>query len=123
MREVNSLRGRTDLLIALDSLLAAGSVTGAAERAGLSQPAMSRALARLRVALGDPLLVRRGPGMSLTPRAEALREPVRDLLHRTAELLAPTSFDPATAERLFRAVIPDVLASVILPAILTRLRA
>ena len=58
-----------NLLPALDALLAEGSVAGAARRLGLSASAMSRALARLRAATGDPLLVRAGRGMVPSPRA------------------------------------------------------
>ncbi len=65
------------LLVHLDALLQEGSVTGAARRVGLSTPAMSHALARIRARLGDPLLVRAGRGMVLTPRAEALKPQVR----------------------------------------------
>lgn len=122
MREVDVLRGRMDLLVALDALLETSNVTHAAERASLSQPAMSRALARLRHAFGDPLLVRSGGRTLLTPRADALRQPVHDLLQRMGELLAPQHFNPAAAERVFRAVIPDVLAAVLLPPLLERLR-
>lgn len=121
MREVDALRGRMDLLLALDALLATRSVSRAAERAHLSQPAMSRALARLRSAFGDPLLVRRGAGTLLTPRAESLREPVADLLRRTAELLLPQHFDPTSAQYVFRCVIPDVLAAVLGPRLLAKL--
>ena len=62
------------LLPTLDALLQAGSVSGAAERLGLSTPAVSHALARLRQELGDEVLVRAGRGMVLTPRALALRD-------------------------------------------------
>jgi DNA-binding transcriptional LysR family regulator len=62
------------LLVALDALLQEGSVTGAARRLGLSTPAMSHALARIRERLGDPMLVRSGRGMLLTPRAIALKQ-------------------------------------------------
>lgn len=60
------------LLVTLDALLQEGSVTGAARRVGLSTPAMSHALARIRERMGDPILVRSGRGMLLTPRALAL---------------------------------------------------
>ncbi|MCH3717471.1 LysR family transcriptional regulator, partial [Campylobacter coli] len=69
-----------NLLVALDALLAEGSVTGAAERLQLSVPAMSRTLDRVRRMMGDPLFVRAGRGLVPTPRAEALREPVRALV-------------------------------------------
>lgn len=66
-----------NLLVALDALLSEGNVTRAAERIGLTQPAMSHALGRLRKLLGDPLLVRTPRGMRSTPRAEALIAPIR----------------------------------------------
>jgi len=59
-----------NLLVALDALLAEGSVAGAARRLGLSSSAMSRTLARLRSATGDPLLVRAGRGVRLVPQLE-----------------------------------------------------
>src|ERR1700748_2019602 len=68
-----------NLLAALDVLLAEGSVTGAARRLGLSSSAMSRTLARLRSATGDPLLVRAGRGLVPTPRAAELRDHVHAL--------------------------------------------
>ena len=68
------------LLATLDALLQEGSVTGAARRVGLSTPAMSHALARVRERLGDPILVRSGRGMVLTPRAEALKARVNTVV-------------------------------------------
>lgn len=62
-----------NLLVALDALLREASVSRAAMRIGLSQPAASHALQRLREVIGDPLLVRTGARMELTPRAQALR--------------------------------------------------
>jgi DNA-binding transcriptional LysR family regulator len=77
------------LLVTLDALLQEGSVTGAARRVGLSTPAMSHALARVREQLGDPVLVRSGRGMVLTPRAEALRPRVHALVGEARQLLTP----------------------------------
>lgn len=68
-----------NLLVALDVLLAEGSVTGAARRLGLSTSAMSRTLARLRAATGDPLLVRAGRELVPTPHATELRDRVHEL--------------------------------------------
>src|SRR5271154_3985999 len=68
-----------NLLVALDALLAEGSVMGAARRLGLSSSAMSRTLTRLRSATGDPLLVRAGRGLVPTPRASELRDRVHEL--------------------------------------------
>lgn len=76
-----------NLLVALDALLMEGSVTGAAERLQLSVPAMSRTLERIRLMVGDPLFVRAGRGLVPTPRAEQLREPVRNLVAQAQQLL------------------------------------
>jgi DNA-binding transcriptional LysR family regulator len=101
-----------NLLVTLDALLQTGSVTGAAARVGLSTPAMSHALARLRRQLGDPVLVRAGQGMVPTPRAEALREPVRELLAGVQAVLQPEpGFDPATADRELRVRASDYVLS------------
>ena len=78
-----------NLLTALDALLAEGSVAGAARRLGLSASAMSRTLARLRAATGDPLLVRAGRGLAPTPRAMELRDRVREAAREALALLRP----------------------------------
>ncbi len=78
-----------NLLAALDVLLAEGSVTGASRRLGLSPSAMSRTLARLRSATGDPLLVRAGRGLVPTPRAAALRDRVHELTREVQAVLRP----------------------------------
>src|SRR3982751_832922 len=78
-----------NLLLTLDAVLAEGSVARAAERLRLSPSAMSRALARLRAATGDPLLVRAGRGLVPTPRALELRARVTQLVQETKEVLRP----------------------------------
>ncbi len=92
-----------NLLTALDALLAEGSVVGAAQRLRLSSSAMSRTLARLREATGDPLLVRAGRGLVRTPRATELRERVRDLVQDAQTVLRPAvaSLDLAELKRSF----------------------
>lgn len=92
-----------NLLAALDALLAEGSVTGAARRLGLSASAMSRTLARLRSATGDPLLVRAGRGLVPTPYAAALRERVHALSADVLAVLRPhiSDLDIASLERTF----------------------
>ncbi len=92
-----------NLLLALDALLAEISVAGAARRLGLSASAMSRTLIRLREATGDPLLVRAGRLMVLTPHAEALRQRTPNALHEARALLRPatTEADLATLQRTF----------------------
>ncbi|MCF8504760.1 MAG: LysR family transcriptional regulator [Caulobacter sp.] len=91
-----------NLLITLDALLSEGSVVGAARRVGLSPSAMSRALARLRETTGDPLLVRAGRSLAPTPRALALREPVRQLVEGAEAVLRPDEgLDLTSLERTF----------------------
>ena len=75
-----------NLLVALDALLKEASVSRAAMRIGLSQPAASHALQRLRDLIGDPLLVRTGARMELTPRAQALRGPLAQALDQVRGL-------------------------------------
>jgi DNA-binding transcriptional LysR family regulator len=112
-----------NLLRAFDAVLRDGSVTAAAERLGLSQPAMSNALARLRRLLGDPLFMRTPGGMRPTPFAQQLAAPVRqalDLIHAT--FLAQPGFDPRTSQRSFRLQLSDVGEIVFLPPLLERLQ-
>jgi DNA-binding transcriptional LysR family regulator len=92
-----------NLLVALDALLADGSVAGAARRLGLSASAMSRTLTRLREATGDPLLVRAGRRMVLTPHAEALRQRTQNAVHEARAVLRPstTEADFSTLQRTF----------------------
>ncbi|MCX6603902.1 MAG: LysR family transcriptional regulator [Acidobacteria bacterium] len=78
-----------NLLITLDAVLAEGSVAGAARRMGLSPSAMSRALARLRLTTGDPLLVRAGRGLVPTPRAVELRAQISQIVDAAKRVLRP----------------------------------
>lgn len=110
-----------NLLKALDALLETESVSKAADRVNISQPAMSRALNRLQHALKDPLLVRSGRGMVLTPRGEALRAPVRDALARVSLVFKPAVFDPSIAQDRFRLIAPDYLAQLIMPPVLAQI--
>lgn len=97
-----------NLLPALHALLQEHSVTRAAARMGLSTPAMSQTLSRLRTALGDPLLVRAGRGMVPSPRAESLRPRVEAVLRGVGALLDPgDEFTPATSTRAFRVLASD----------------
>lgn len=94
------------MLVTLDALLQEGSVTGAARRVGLSTPAMSHALARIRERLGDPLLVRSGRGMVLTPRAEALKPRVHSVVTEARHTLEPER--PFVARELSRTFVVHV---------------
>lgn len=92
-----------NLLRVLDALLRERSVTRAGHRLGLSQPAVSAALARLRDALGDPLLVRQGHELVATPFAEGLALPLRATLDDIEAMLSPDdAYDPAQADDVFR---------------------
>lgn len=111
-----------NLLLALEALLRERSVTRAAERLFVSQPAMSAALAKLRDYFNDPLLVRVGRDLELTPRGRALREPVQQmLLNAHAVLGSQTLFDPSTEKRTFRILCPDYVSPWVMPAILRRM--
>ena len=108
-----------NLLVALDALLETKSVSGAAERIGLTQPALSSALARLRQYFGDELLVQSRPRMLLTTRAEELVQPVREaLVFIRSRIAAPATFDPATSRREFRITASDYAFNVLLLPVL-----
>ena len=112
-----------NLLVHLDALLAEAHVTRAARRVGLTQSAMSRSLARLRDALGDPLLVRGASGLVPTPRAVALAAPLRQHLGALDALIGDApAFDPATARRGFTILMADY-GALLLPPLLARIRA
>lgn len=112
-----------NLLVALDALVTEAHVGRAAMRVGLSQPAMSHALRRLRDLLGDPLLVRVGTGMDLTPRAQALRGPLKQTLEQVRGLFVADGFDPAGSTRRFALMIPDYIINFVLPPLVARIAA
>lgn len=105
------------LLAALDVLLAEGSVAGAASRMHLSTPAMSRILGQIRELFDDPIFVRAGRGLVPTPKAEALRQPVREVVEAAGALLASeTVVDIARVDRVFTLRVTDsFVASLGLP--------
>lgn len=112
-----------NLLVALNALLTELHVTRAANKVGLSQPAMSNALSRLRHIFGDDLLVRTATGMQATPRALELAEPVRQVLRQIERVLDSESvFDPATSSRSFTVRLSDLLALLLLPPLFKRLK-
>lgn len=110
-----------NLLVAFDALFSELSVTAAARRAGVSQPAMSNTLAQLRVLFADTLFMRHRTGLSPTPRARELAEPIRQGLKLLERALAAPRFDPATSERRFVIAASDYVELVLLPALLHRL--
>jgi DNA-binding transcriptional LysR family regulator len=119
MRDLELASFNLNLLLALDALLGERSVTGAARRVRVTPSAMSHSLAELREVLGDPLLVRTGRGMVLTPRAEALVGPLHKVLVDAERVLrGGGSFEPGTARREFVIAAPDFLATMLLPSLL-----
>lgn len=111
-----------NLLKVLDALLIEGSTTRAASRVGLSQPAVSAALGRLRAALDDPLFVREGAALRPTDFAKDLREPIRAHLSGLAQTLAGAGpFDPAKCDTAFRISGSDYFSVMLLPRLMKRL--
>lgn len=110
-----------NLLVALEAFLREGSVGRAAMRMGLSQPAASHALRRLRELLGDPLLVRAGTHMELTPRAQALRAPLGEALEKVRGLFVADTFDPAVSDRRFALMMPDHVVDLVMHPLMNRI--
>lgn len=110
-----------NLLVVFDALMQERSVTRAGKRIGLTQPAVSNALNRLRHLVKDDLFLRGPKGMRPTPRALELAGPVRQALDQVEQALEPAAFDPATATNTFRLAMADYAASLILPPLAHRL--
>ncbi|OJX64543.1 MAG: hypothetical protein BGO95_08735 [Micrococcales bacterium 73-13] len=111
-----------NLLLAFDALMAERGVTAAAARMSITQSAMSAALARLRRLFDDPIMVRDGRTMTVSPLAEALTGQVRDILNEVQSLLASRSeFDPATDRRTFTITTSDYEGIAVLHPLLQRL--
>lgn len=104
-----------NLLRVLDAMLREGSTVRAGERLGLSQPAVSAALGRLRAALGDELFVRVGQGMEPTHFARGLEADLRQALDGIEAMLSPARFDPATSHEAFRISGSDFFAEMLMP--------
>lgn len=120
---MNNLAGiDLNLLTVLDALLAERHVSRAALRLNKSQPAVSHALARLRLLLDDPLLVRQGGSLKPTARALEIQPHLTEALDRMRHLLAPAGFAPSRERRTFRLAMSDYGASVLLPKLVPLLR-
>jgi DNA-binding transcriptional LysR family regulator len=102
-----------NLLVVFDAIMQERSVTRAGDRLGLSQPAMSHALTRLRHMLKDALFVRSPKGMVPTPRAEQLAIPIRSALDGFQHALEPTEFNPSTTTQSFRVAVDNYAAIVL----------
>lgn len=111
-----------NLLVVFDALVAEGHATRAAERIGLTQPAVSHALNRLRALFGDPLFVRSPRGMMPTPLAQDIAPSVRSILEQVeGVLLGGRAFDPVESKRQFTLGLSDYAAFVLLPRLTARL--
>jgi DNA-binding transcriptional LysR family regulator len=106
-----------DLLVLFDALATERHMTRAAAKVGLSQPAMSRALGRMRLLFGDPLLLRTARGMLLTPRAEELVPEVRRVLSEATALVRPRNFEPRALTRAFVIGTTDLVDARLLPTL------
>ena len=112
-----------NLLVALDHLLNLRSVSEAAVQMNMTQSAMSNALLRLREYFGDDLLVKFGRRMELTPRAEFLKDAVRDVLVRVEWTIATTAdFSPAKSDRQFNVLVSDYTLATLIPKVLALCR-
>lgn len=120
---MNIHRVDLNLLVYLDVLLRERNVTRAAAHLGISQPALSNSLRRLRTLFDDPLLVRTSEGMTPTERAMQLQPTIRTILAAVEQALETRKeFDAAAASRVFRIMASDYAESTLIPALLRRLR-
>jgi DNA-binding transcriptional LysR family regulator len=122
MREVHLRNVDLNLLHALYALLEERHVTRAAKRSFLSQPAMSRALDRLRETFGDPLLVRTGRLYERTPRGERVLRELESIMGRLGAMVQGKEFSPARSQERFRVAMTDHGSTILLPTLLERVR-
>jgi LysR family transcriptional regulator, nod-box dependent transcriptional activator len=121
--EVNLSSVDLNLLVALDAVLAEKNITKAGERLGVTQPTMSHTLARLRRLFDDELLIRIGREYELTPLAQELREPVRDILKNIELALERRpAFNPGTDERTFTIAASDYATYLVFQPALERIQ-
>ena len=118
MHQVDLRRIDLNLLVTLEALLEEKNVTRAAHRLGMSQPAASRALGRLRALFSDALLVDGPGGYLLSARAEELRPMLRRTLAGVGDMLEANTFVPATATGRIRLLMPDLQAAALAPHLL-----
>jgi DNA-binding transcriptional LysR family regulator len=111
-----------NLLVVFDALFDERSVTRAAERLAVTQPTVSGLLKRLRRTFSDQLFLRTSHGILPTPRAEALAEPVKELLANARSLVTPEAFDPATAETTIKICGSDYLQYAVISPLVAAIR-
>ena len=103
-------------------LLREKNVTRAAEELGISQPAMSNGLKRIRELFSDPILVRTSDGMTPTERAKELQPLIRSVINASEQVILPkSSFDPKSSNRIFRIMASDYGETTLIPVLLTEL--
>jgi DNA-binding transcriptional LysR family regulator len=125
MREAQLRNLDLNLLVPLHALLEERHVTRAAKRSFLSQPAMSRALERLREMLGDPLLVRSGRIYERTVRGERVLRELETLIPRLKAIVGGVEFDPfdpARSQERLRVALTDHASTILLPSLVARVR-
>lgn len=123
MRELNIASVDLNLLPALEALLRRRHVTHAAEDVGVSQPAMSHILARLRAVLDDELLVRSSSGLALTARAKELAPRVAAVLDMARGIYRPPAFEVGDVRRTIQVVASDLHSILFMPRVVERVRA
>lgn len=119
---MNLARIDLNLLVYLDVLLREGSVTRAAERLNITQPAMSNGLRRLRALFDDPLMIRTSEGMRPTARALELQPLVRDALSKIEVVVQAADFDPRDSELVFHIMASDYAEATLIPRLLEAIR-
>jgi DNA-binding transcriptional LysR family regulator len=123
MQRINLRAVDLNLLVVFDAVMADRSVTRAAGRLHLTQPAVSHALSRLRALFRDPLFVRTPAGLEPTPAAALIAGRIAAVLAEVGDILTPSdAFDPATSDRRFSVGMSDYAAYVVLPALARRLQ-
>ena len=122
MRDVHLRNLDLNLLVLLQAVLEERHITRAAKRSFLSQPAMSRALERLREMFGDPLLVRSGRSFERTVRGERILRELEALMPRLEAMVEGVEFDPAHSQERFRVALTDHASAILLPWVMARVR-
>jgi DNA-binding transcriptional LysR family regulator len=122
MRHTHLRHVDLNLLLALHALLEERHVTRAARRCFLSQPAMSRALERLREMFGDALLIRSGRAYERTVRGDSLLRELQSLLPRLESMVRGQDFDPQTSQERFRLAVTDHASITLIPPLIRRIR-
>ncbi len=122
MHVMNTKRADLNLLNIFHAVAETGSVSKAAVRLHLSQPAISHALNRLRHLTGDALFVRSGKGLAMTPHAAQMRVSVQKVISAAQDLVSPAAFNPQTDARIFKVGASDYSSLTLIPALAHRLR-